>query len=722
MKKIYFKLLIILLCISPIFVSALSEDETRKAITDYAYYVYNNKKSEFSYVSPSNVNMEKILLGYKTQNNTYATDCNAFVGFVIYNALRIEANANGKIPQPSKGDGPLNSSGRAALNGVDGWSSHSMYYDSKRYALQKGETVQSAVSRINLQSKLKPGDLIGIVAYASSESKDKYTHIMVYVGDGNYIHNSSKGVSLDSLSSISFGNRVGSSFQDDRGNMGPHGSITVLSLKNYESLSSTLLNGFRYPKGNGGFIIENQKSSGDSGNPSKPRTITIPGHYEPVSEELHLCERKDTAKIINLIYLLVQIIRVVVPIILIIGTMIKLIKAMTSPNEINRIKKTIITNVVAAILIFLVPTFVDLITMITGSYDDYHECLEFSKNPKDPYIWVEEQTIEENNNTDSSKTDSSKDITINKNGTYINLISKNVSGYYFSNKKETLTAVDTKWIESNKNVIDFVLLPGTYYIYVRTKDGNIHSKTIDVKPSDIVVTNDSKDIKLLTTSLDNFLKSKNSSITELNEAIARSVYIAGGSSKSGAAAGALALTQILYKKYKIKIPYGNIHGSNLVMGAPSNWGSTDVNSNEKKGSFNNQGIHCGGFVTWSYYQANFDMNSGIGSSAQICGWGYGSLKRISSNNKGQVGDVLTTAKTCNESKHVSIINAIDDKGYYLTEANARTKTINTIRTMIDNIGVVTTYDTFVSNRWTTYLDMSLTVNKKKRSTILQTGF
>lgn len=715
MKKILLFLFTIILLI-PIYTKALTEDEARKAIVDYAYYIYNNKKDDIVYVEPKLVQQEKIFLGYKTQSNYYAMDCNAFVGFVIYNAFRIEANANGSIPQNGSKDGPLTSSGRPALNGNDGWSTHSSLYDSNRYMLKKGETIQSAVSRINLQSKLKPGDLIAVVGFGSSsynsqEEANKSTHIMIYVGDGKYIHNRKQGVSLNDLSEISYGNRVGSTFPDSKGNTGPHGAITVLTLRNYESIPSSVLDGYRYPTGTGSLIIENASST-------TPQTPHQPKCRYQAVEGLQLCERKDIAGIVRIITTVILIIRIAVPILLILSIMIALVKAITKNDndELNKVLKTSVKKIIAAVLVFLIPTFVNVIMMIASVDIKFDDCIELSKNPKETIEYV----CDGEDGGDTPVADDDTDY--KKDGTYITLSNKDVTGYYFSSNKESLTDSDSRWIPSSKNKIDFVLLPGKHYAYIRTKNGIIE-KEINITTKDISVTNDKTDITILSTDIDTFLKSKGSSLEELNKTIERSVYIAGGSSKNGSAAASLALTQTLYNKYKVKIPYGSTYpGSHIVNGVPPSWGSDKVTSTMKKGLFLNSGIHCGGFVSWAYTQANFSMSSGIGSSKQICGWGYGRLHKITNTNRGNVGDVVTYAKTSDESKHVAIISAMDENGYYVTEANARTKMIDGVKTLIDNIGIVTTFEPYNNTRFISYIDMSNTVSSKLKKTSLSNGF
>ncbi len=712
-KRNFIVIVLLLLVIIPINIKAITVDEARKAIADYAYYVYNEKKDEICYVSPSEVNQEKNFLNYKTKTKNgkacYGMDCNAFVGFIIYNALQIQATSEGKIqPFPGQKEGPLTSSGRPALNNSHGWCSHSCFYDSRSYALNVGETIASASKRINLESLLEPGDLIGVVGYGASsypsaDSSDKFTHIMVYVGDGKYIHNRGSGVSLDPLSNISFGLKVGSSFAGDK-----HGAITVLKLTGcLENINSSVINNFRYPDGNGNFLYSNS-SGGSSGGGSSSNgggsgtNIQLCGEYTPDSKA-SICKSNTIAKVISLVVLIIKIIRIAVPIILIFSLAFLLIKSIMNENANKDLTTIAVKRISAAALIFILPIFINMLLSMTGNKDLLDECLELAKNP----IITTSSVGCKTDGTDDGPIEVDNDVKVTKDGIYIVISGKNISEYYFSTKKETLTGTESKWIKTTLDKIDFILLPGEHYIYIKTSDGKISENQITIQPSDIVITNDVSDIKLLTTNLDDFLKSKGSSIDEFNSALARSVYIAGVKTRDGVSAAALALTQILYKKYKIKVPYAF---SNYVqLGARANWGSS--------------GLHCGGFVAWTFSQANFKMNSGIGSSAQICGWGYGSISPIKSSYHGQVGDVLTTSDRCSVSRHVAILNFYDNEGFYLTESNARTGKDNNGKMIInENIGIVTTYDKFSSHRWQSIMNMEITYKNKGNNTDIPSGF
>ena len=714
MKRINLILLFIILLL-PLSIKALSEEEAREALTDYANYIYNNKKDEIIYVEPSEVDQQKIFKGYYTQDNKYAMDCNAFMGFLIYNAFQLQTNQDGNIPQPTKGDGVLTYSGRPALNGNDGWSTHSSFYSSRSYALQTGETIQSATYRLDLQSKLKPGDLIGVVGfgdshYNSQEEAKKSTHIMMYLGDGKFIHHRSSGVSINSLNEISFGSRVGALFPDNKGNMGPHGAITIMTLQNYNSIPSSVLNNYRYPDGKGNLVIVKDGDTNQA-NSNKPNNNTTykDGHYEEVTG-LHFCEREDTSKLVLILNVFFVLVRILVPIIVIISIIISLNQVIIGQEKMNEVLKTSARRIIAGLIAILIPTLISKVMEITKANVSFEQCVEMAHHPKPTKKWVEDKNevpTEEINNTTSNE------LGINKQGTLITISDKNITNYYFSNQKENLKANDNKWIKTNQNKTEFILLPGKYYAYTKDKNNEIKEQEINISTKDIIITNNVTDIQLLTTDIGAFLKQKDSSLEELNNIIDRSVQIAGINSKDGAAAAALALTQTLYIKYKIKIPYGNTHGTHLTEGVPPSWGSSDVSDNEKRQNFLNQGTHCGGFVSWAYTQAGFEMNSGIGSSKQICEWGYGIYRSLSNNNQVQIGDIMTSASSCNDSKHVSILVAKDSNGYFITESNASIKTIDGTRVLTDNIGIVTSYDRFGS-RWSSYLDMSPTITSRKK--------
>ena len=93
---------------------------------------------------------------------------------------------------------------------------------------------------------------------------------------------------------------------------------------------------------------------------------------------LGICENPDILKVMKLVVLFINIIKVVVPIILILTLMIKLVGAITKSNEdaLANIKKTAPSNIIAAVLIFLVPTLVSIVTRISFPNSDYAKCIQ----------------------------------------------------------------------------------------------------------------------------------------------------------------------------------------------------------------------------------------------------------------------------------------------------------------------------------------------------------
>ncbi len=92
---------------------------------------------------------------------------------------------------------------------------------------------------------------------------------------------------------------------------------------------------------------------------------------------LSICNEPGTLNIIRIVVLLINIIKIVVPIILIVFLVIKIMGAVSKQNQ-EEIAKTIrssIPNIVAAVLIFLVPTFVDIVARLSFPNSDYAKCI-----------------------------------------------------------------------------------------------------------------------------------------------------------------------------------------------------------------------------------------------------------------------------------------------------------------------------------------------------------
>ena len=93
-----------------------------------------------------------------------------------------------------------------------------------------------------------------------------------------------------------------------------------------------------------------------------------------------LCD--EMAPILRLIGIVIFAIKVVVPIILIVVGMLDLAKAVTEKNEdnIKKAQQALIKKAIAAVLVFLVVTIVNLIMSLVGN-KDYKACTDCLDNP-----------------------------------------------------------------------------------------------------------------------------------------------------------------------------------------------------------------------------------------------------------------------------------------------------------------------------------------------------
>ena len=92
---------------------------------------------------------------------------------------------------------------------------------------------------------------------------------------------------------------------------------------------------------------------------------------------LSICDNADILSTMRIIKIVIQIIKIVVPIILIISLMVTYTKATASGDNdlIAKANKQVVPKIVAALAIFLVPTFVGIIANLTTNSLDYSKCI-----------------------------------------------------------------------------------------------------------------------------------------------------------------------------------------------------------------------------------------------------------------------------------------------------------------------------------------------------------
>ena len=91
-----------------------------------------------------------------------------------------------------------------------------------------------------------------------------------------------------------------------------------------------------------------------------------------------ICSEPKVLEIMRLVNIFISIIRIIVPILLIFSLMFKFMSVIKTGNEdeLAKVKKSSVINVVAAVLIFLIPNIISIIVKIGFKENDYDKCLE----------------------------------------------------------------------------------------------------------------------------------------------------------------------------------------------------------------------------------------------------------------------------------------------------------------------------------------------------------
>lgn len=118
-----------------------------------------------------------------------------------------------------------------------------------------------------------------------------------------------------------------------------------------------------------------------------------------------ICDLPKVLEVMRIINIVISIIRIVVPIMLILSVMIKLVRIVTSnsQDEMPKMYKVIVRNVIAAVLVFLIPTFVDVMVTLVDPGNEYKKCLQVKSLEDIRKIYVDQeedlvQKAEESNN------------------------------------------------------------------------------------------------------------------------------------------------------------------------------------------------------------------------------------------------------------------------------------------------------------------------------------
>ena len=92
---------------------------------------------------------------------------------------------------------------------------------------------------------------------------------------------------------------------------------------------------------------------------------------------LSICSVPEVLEVMRIINMVILIIKIAVPILLILTGMITLMKTINVGNEdlLAKAKKQLVNNCIAAIVIFLIPTLVNVIVKVSDTNNQYRDCL-----------------------------------------------------------------------------------------------------------------------------------------------------------------------------------------------------------------------------------------------------------------------------------------------------------------------------------------------------------
>lgn len=359
----------------------------------------------------------------------------------------------------------------------------------------------------------------------------------------------------------------------------------------------------------------------------------------------NFCQREEIARVIGYIDFFIKIIRVAVPIVLIISAMIKLTNAITKNDGLDSVKKVLVVNVVAAILIFLIPSFINIITKITGTYDSYENCIKLSKNP------IKTNPVNPINNGEGASNDGSPSIaSITHKGSFVVVnaqkgTSGNIAGYYFTTSSTKPNGKEDTWVVKDTTRLEIAKLPGTYYVYVKDSQNKISLPAkLNITWEELLKDGPrSRDDSFapIPNNIDSVLKQKSDSKEKLDDFIAWSVKSAGLFTKEGVATAAISAANYLHAKHNLHISYisnrfcfnqrYNVNfGSNPDWGKPIGYNDIQEKSTDSNGTIyprqiaqregilkycegNYGGLDCQSFVGWSIHNGGFKANNTHGS-------------------------------------------------------------------------------------------------------------
>ena len=351
-----------------------------------------------------------------------------------------------------------------------------------------------------------------------------------------------------------------------------------------------------------------------------------------------ICSEPKVLEVMRIIDIFVDIIRIVVPLLLIFSLMFKFMSAIKTGEEDNlaKVKKSAVTNVVAALVIFLIPNIVNIVVNVTFPNSDYKNCLNVTmaevnvsyENKMERLIKRAEETLNMNdynaakgylkNIKDETKrkeyekrldaiyqkileTMKLKIVSVDVEDSVVKIEAtsgvKKVAGYYFSSIEKTPNLDGFDWIETDETTFSIVKFPGTYYLYAKDESGYITEAKKVVVPQVFDVTFKRQGKKDLPRSLGTYLESIGSSVDAFNKKIASYNKKYGLRTRTSVVVGAMAFIGEI-QGWGYYLPYG---GSNDAIKKES-WGVRSTWRSGERGF-----LACNPYVIWSFKNAGLNI-------------------------------------------------------------------------------------------------------------------
>ena len=394
---------------------------------------------------------------------------------------------------------------------------------------------------------------------------------------------------------------------------------------------------------------------------------------------LNICDNGDVLSVVRVVKIVIQIIRIGVPILLMLMLMFDYMKAITNHDNdaLQKTNKTAVMKVIAAVLVFLIPTFVRFIVNVADPGNTtYISCLANAtfENINAVYVQLAEKDLDTAMETlkksdyqiavlsvSRVKSESDKKrlqdelariknyMTLREN---IYIVAKNFNREDYQKLKEAIEAIEDKSIRER-------LLQE-----LKTAIGSKGSLALyRIDPTDELYRNlrnfDGK-------TLSSVLQEHGSSVEKLNLQIKEAVEGVGVGTREAPIAAALTLIETLAEYgYRINYDWG---GKWYHLGVDGNFGKritpaycdSHPNPDRCKTKLIWKGFDCSGFVNWALiqgfqnenYQRQYTEDSGAiplaGKTEAVC----------------NVGDIIVN------DDHITIVAGLDDanKSYIIAES------------------------------------------------------